>query len=417
MSIISGVKNRDTFATNFYFMRNMRDINFSGKKVLIRVDFNVPLDEQFNVKDATRIEAAVPTINKVLADGGRVILMSHLGRPKGQKNPKMSLKHIVLTISDMLNKPVGFVSDCIGNEVNKLVTSMNRGDVLLLENLRFYKEETEGNIAFAKELASIADFYINDAFGTAHRAHASTAVISQFFKNNCCYGSLMDAEIKNLNKVLKGAKHPNTAIVGGAKVSSKIDILYNLINRVDNIIIGGGMAYTFILAKGGQVGNSLVEVDKVDLAKEILVKAKEAGVNIALPVDSVNASEFSNDADIITTDIMNIPTGYLGLDIGMESVTLFSNIINDSKTILWNGPMGVFEMNKFSNGTVEVGKAIVEATKKGAFSLVGGGDSVAAAKQFGLSKNLSYVSTGGGAMLEFLEGKKLPGISAILDAN
>jgi len=398
-------------------MRNISDINFTGKKVLIRVDFNVPLDEHFNVKDATRIEAALPTINKVLKGNGRVILMSHLGRPKGQRVDNLSLKHIVSTISEKLNRKVGFVNDCVGNEVNSAISTMENGDLLLLENLRFYKEETDGDVGFAKQLAALADFYINDAFGTAHRAHASTAIIAQFFKNNCCFGKLMEAEIENVDRVLKGAKHPSTAIVGGAKVSSKIDILANLLDRVDNIIIGGGMAYTFILAKGGQVGDSLVEKDKVGLAKEILEKAKQKGVNILLPVDSINASKFANDADIITSDIMNIPSGYMGLDIGKQSVMTFSNILQESKTILWNGPLGVFELENFSNGTKEVGKAIVDATKRGSFSLVGGGDSVAAAKQFGLSKDLSYVSTGGGAMLEFLEGKTLPGIAAILDAN
>ena len=398
-------------------MININNVGFNGKKVLVRVDFNVPLDANFNVKDTTRIEAALPTINKVVKGGGRVILMSHLGRPKGEKNPDLSLEHIVPTVSKILNIPVKFVSDCVGSGAHNAVKQMVNGDVILLENLRFYKEETTGDEDFAKELASLSDFYINDAFGTAHRAHASTAVIAKYFKRNCCFGILMETEIKNVDKILKNAKSPNTAIVGGAKVSSKIEILSNLMERVDNIIIGGGMAYTFILAKGGVIGDSLVEADKVDLAKEILKKANAKGVSIELPIDSVNASAFSNDAEIVVTDIMNIPSGFMGLDIGEQSVARFTKVLRKSKTILWNGPMGVFEMENFSDGTIKVGEAIVEATKNGAFSLVGGGDSVAAAKQFGLSNGLSYVSTGGGAMLEFLEGKTLPGIAAILDAN
>ena len=397
-------------------MQSIRNSNFKDKKVLVRVDFNVPLNDRLEVTDATRIDAALPTIKALLDKGASVVLMSHLGRPKGQHIPEMSLKPVAEELKKRLPK-VSFINQTVGPEVEERVGDLASGEVLLIENLRFYKEETEGDKEFASNLARLGDFYVNDAFGTAHRAHASTAVIVDYFKGKCAFGLLMEAEIENVKRVLDHPARPNTAIVGGAKVSSKIDIIKNLINRVDNIIIGGGMAYTFILARGGQVGASLVEKDKLELANEILQLAENKGVRIALPTDSLNASSFSNEADTEVTPIEKISEGYMGLDIGPESVTSFAEVLKQSKTILWNGPLGVFEMENFSEGTKAVGKAIVSATASGAFSLVGGGDSVAAAKKFGLADQLSYVSTGGGAMLEFLEGKDLPGIKAIVDSN
>jgi phosphoglycerate kinase len=387
--------------------------SFQGKRALIRVDFNVPINEQFQVTDDTRIRAAVKTIRKVAHDGGRVILMSHLGRPKGGPEAKYSMKHVISKLSELLGKPVTFVEDCIGEKVKAAVDAMQNGDVMLLENLRFYKEEEGGDEFFAGQLAENGDVYINDAFGTAHRAHASTAVIARFFPTDKLFGYLMEDEVQSIDRVLNSTAKPVTAIIGGSKVSSKITILENLLNRVDNIIIGGGMAYTFFKALGGTVGNSLVEDDKLELAKELLDKAKQKGVQIFLPEDSVIADAFSNDAQTTTSESRGIPSGWMGLDIGKQSIARFEEVISNSKVILWNGPMGVFEMSNFSHGTIAVANALASATKSGAFTLVGGGDSVAAINQFGLADQVSYVSTGGGAMLEALEGIDLPGIAAI----
>lgn len=398
-------------------MKKLSEYNLGGKNVLVRVDFNVPLDENGKILDDSRILGALPTLKTVLGLNARLIVMSHLGRPKGERNQKYSLKHIVDHLSKALGRPVKFVNDCIGLEVEQEVESLMNGEVVLLENLRFHKEETEGNIDFSKKLARLADFYVNDAFGTAHRAHASTAVIANFFKGSCCFGELMNSEITNVEKVLNSTQKPVTAVVGGAKVSSKIDILFNLLDKVDNLIIGGGMAYTFAAAKGGSVGKSLVESDKLELAKEILENAIEKNVKVYLPVDSVNALEFSNESARETSDIMSVDDNQMGLDIGPKSANVFGEVLLDSKVILWNGPMGVFEFENFSLGTKSVGQFIVDSTSNGCFSLVGGGDSVSAAKQFNLSEGMSYISTGGGAMLEYLEGKTLPGIQAILDAN
>jgi len=390
------------------------NINFKNKKVIIRVDFNVPLDDNFNVTDDTRIKAAVPTIKKVLNDGGTVILMSHLGRPKG-KDDKYSLKHIVGSVEKNIGQKIIFLNDCIGETVKKTIDNASNGSVILLENLRFYPEEKAGDINFAKALSELADFYINDAFGTAHRAHASTAVIAQFFPKNKCFGYLIEKEIISVDKVLNSNEKPLTAIVGGAKVSSKITIIERLLDTVDNLIIGGGMAYTFVKAQGGKIGNSLVEDDYLDLALKIIEKAKKNNVNLLLPSDTVIADEFKNDAHTQVVDINKIPNGWMGLDIGEKSSQLFEKTILESKLILWNGPMGVFEMETFQKGTIDVALAIAKATENGAFSLVGGGDSVAAINLFNLSDKISHVSTGGGAMLEYLEGKQLPGIAAILN--
>jgi phosphoglycerate kinase len=387
--------------------------NFSGKRVLIRVDFNVPLDDQFNITDDSRIRAAIRTIKKITHDGGRAILMSHLGRPKGGPEDKFSLRHLVKHTSELLGQPVGFAEDCIGEKAKTAVDAMKNGDVVLLENLRFYKEEEAGDEFFAGQLAENGDVYVNDAFGTAHRAHASTAVIAKFFPTDKLFGYLMEDEVRSIDNVMHSTAKPVTAIIGGSKVSSKISILENLLNRVDNIIIGGGMAYTFFKALGGMVGNSLVEDDKLDLAKDLLEKAKKQGVNIYLPEDSVIADKFSNDASTTTSESRGIPAGWMGLDIGKKSIADFREVILKSKVILWNGPMGVFEMEKFSEGTLQIAKALAEATSNGAFTLVGGGDSVAAINQFNLADKVSYVSTGGGAMLEALEGIDLPGIAAI----
>jgi len=395
-------------------MKTLNDFNFKNKKALIRVDFNVPLDENFNVTDVNRIEAAKPTIDKILADGGSVILMSHLGRPKG-KEDKYSLKHIVKTTSEVLGVPVNFASDCRGEVAQKAASDLKPGQVLLLENLRFYTEEEAGDLAFSKELASLGDIYVNDAFGTAHRAHASTTIIAQFFPEHKCFGLLLAKEIESLNKVLKNSVKPVTAILGGSKVSSKITVIENILDKVDHMIIGGGMTFTFIKALGGNIGDSICEDDKLDLAIEILHQAKLKNVHVHIPVDVVAANAFSNDAQTQIIDVREIPDGWQGLDAGPKSLENFKKIIMDSKTILWNGPIGVFEMEKFAHGTIALGEYIAESTSNGAFSLVGGGDSVAAVKQFGLEDKMSYVSTGGGAMLEMLEGRILPGIQAILD--
>ena len=395
-------------------MKTLQDFNFKNKKALVRVDFNVPLDADFNVTDATRIQAAKPTIDAILADGGSVILMSHLGRPKG-KEDKYSLKHIVAKASEILEKEVKFAADCRGEVAKNAANDLKSGEILLLENLRFYAEEEDGDVDFAKELASLGDIYVNDAFGTAHRAHASTTIIAQFFPEAKCFGKLLAAEIESLDKVLKNSEKPVTAVLGGSKVSSKITVIENILDKVDHMIIGGGMTFTFVKAQGGKIGNSICEDDKQDLALEILKLAKEKGVQIHIPVDVVAANAFSNDAETQIVDVDKIPDGWQGLDAGPKSLANFKKVILESKTILWNGPLGVFEMENFANGTIELGNFIAEATENGAFSLVGGGDSVSAVKQFGLEDKMSYVSTGGGAMLEMLEGKTLPGIAAILD--
>jgi len=397
-------------------IKTIDQFNFAGKQALIRVDFNVPLNSDFQVTDPTRIKAAIPTIEKILKDGGSVILMSHLGRPKEGPAEKYSLKHTVATLSELLNRPVKFASDCINSPAEEAAASLQSGEVLLLENLRFYKEEEKGNPDFAKQLAALGDVYVNDAFGTAHRAHASTAVIAQYFKGNSMFGYVMANELNNAEKVLNNAATPFTAIMGGAKVSDKILIIDQLMNKVNHLIIGGGMAYTFIKAMGGEIGNSLCEEDKLDLALSILEKAKAKGVEIHLPTDSVNGDKFDKDANTNTTDIRHIEAGWLGLDIGPDSAAAFAKVIAGSKTILWNGPMGVFEMKKFENGTKTVADAIVAATSSGAFSLIGGGDSAAAINQFSLANQVSYVSTGGGALLEYIEGKELPGVKMVMEA-
>lgn len=395
-------------------MKTLNDFNFKDKKAIIRVDFNVPLDENFNVTDANRIEAAKPTIDKILADGGSVILMSHLGRPKGAED-KYSLRHIVAKTSEVLGVPVQFATDCIGEPATTAAVALQPGQVLLLENLRFYKEEEAGDVDFAKKLADLGDIYVNDAFGTAHRAHASTTIIAQFFPTSKCFGTLLAKEIESLNKVLKNSEKPVTAVLGGSKVSSKITVIENILDKVDHMIIGGGMTFTFIKALGGSVGDSICEDDKQDLALEILRLAKEKGVQIHIPVDVVAADDFSNTANTQVVDVKHIPEGWQGLDAGPKSLANFKEVILASKTILWNGPLGVFEMPTFAKGTIALGDYIAEATANGAFSLVGGGDSVAAVKQFGFEHKVSYVSTGGGAMLEMLEGRTLPGIAAILE--
>jgi phosphoglycerate kinase len=395
-------------------MKTLNNFDFNTKKAIIRVDFNVPLDENFKVTDTTRIEAAKPTIDYILSNGGSVILMSHLGRPKGAEE-KYSLKHILKTTSDILGVPVQFVSDCVGAEAQEAAKNLKPGQVLLLENLRFHDEEEAGDVAFAKELASLGDIYVNDAFGTAHRAHASTTIIAQFFPENKCFGTLLAKEIESLNKVLKNSQKPVTAVLGGSKVSSKITVIENILDKVDHMIIGGGMTFTFVKALGGSVGDSICELDKLDLALEILRLAKEKGVQIHIPVDVVAANDFSNTADTKIVDVKEIPDGWQGLDAGPKSLENFEKVIMESKTILWNGPLGVFEMETFSKGTIALGDYIAASTENGAFSLVGGGDSVAAVKQFGFEDKMSYVSTGGGAMLEMLEGRTLPGIAAILD--
>lgn len=386
---------------------------FANKAVLVRVDFNVPLNEKFEVTDNTRIRAAAKTILKLSSDGAKVILMSHLGRPKGGPEDKFSLKHIQQEVSNVLGKPVAFSGNCVGEEAKYAVEKMKAGDILLLENLRFYKEEEGGDEFFAGQLAELGDVYVNDAFGTAHRAHASTAVIAKFFPTDKYFGYLMEDEVKSIDRVLNGNASPVTAIIGGSKVSSKIAILENLMNAVDNIIIGGGMAFTFIKAQQGKVGSSLVEDDKLDLALELMEMARNKNVNLYLPTDAIIADAFAADANHKECSIANIPAGWMGLDIGVKSREHFATIIAQSKTVLWNGPMGVFEMEAFAAGTVAVANALVEATKNGSFTLIGGGDSVAAINQFGLANDVSYVSTGGGAMLESLEGIELPGVKAV----
>jgi len=396
-------------------MNNLNRASLKGKRVLIRVDFNVPLDKSLNVVDNSRIIAALPTIKKIISAGGKAVILSHLGRPKNGFEKKFSLKNIITPFSNLLGCPVKFSTDCIGRKAVSSVKNMKNGDVIVLENLRFYSEEKTGDEEFAKKLATLGDVYVNDAFGTAHRSHASTAIIAKFFPKNKYFGLLIEQEIKSLEGVLNKPKRPFTAIIGGAKITGKIDVIKSLLNQVDNLIIGGGMAYTFVKALGGEVGKSLVEEEKICLAKQLIDDAKKTGVNLLLPTDSVNASEFKNDANINTSSIFSIEKGYMGLDIGVNSINEFSKFIANSKTIIWNGPMGVFEMKNFENGTKRIGEAVCLATENGAFSLVGGGDSVSAIKKFNFMGKTSYLSTGGGAMLEYLEGKKLPGITAILN--
>jgi phosphoglycerate kinase len=393
-------------------MKTINDINFKGKRALIRVDFNVPLDKSFNVTDDNRIRATIPTITKILRDGGSCILMSHLGRPKDGPEEKYSLKHTIKTAEKLFGKPVQFANDCIGEEAKQKAAAIKPGEILLLENLRFYKEEEKGDAAFSQKLAALGDIYVNDAFGTAHRAHASTTIVAQYIKEKCA-GLVMAAELDNAKKVMENAEEPFTAIMGGAKISDKILIIEKLLDKVDNLIIGGGMAYTFFKALGGNVGKSLVEEDKLDLAKELIQKAKAKGVELHLPIDSVIADKFDAQAN---TDVANnnaIKEGWMGLDIGPQATQVFSKVVENSKTILWNGPMGVFEMEKFAEGTKRIAEAVVRATGKGAFSLIGGGDSAAAVAQLGFSEKVSYVSTGGGALLEYFEGKTLPGVKAL----
>lgn len=396
-------------------MKTIDDLNFSGKKALVRVDFNVPLDENFNITDDNRIQGAAPTIKKILADGGAVILMSHLGRPKEGPTDKYSLKHIVGHLSKVLSVDVQFANDCIGEEAIQKSAQLEAGGVLLLENLRFYKEEEKGDVAFAEKLAKLGDVYVNDAFGTAHRAHASTAIVAQFFPNDKYAGYLMAAEINNAEKVLNKPERPFTAIMGGAKVSDKIQLIEALLDKVDNLVIGGGMAYTFVKARGGEIGKSLVELDKLDLANELVKKADEKGVNLVLPTDAQIADRFANDADTYNGPNDQIPADREGLDIGSESSEHFAEVISASNTLLWNGPMGVFEFDTFAKGTKAVADAVVKATERGAFSLIGGGDSAAAVSKFGMTEHVSYVSTGGGALLEYMEGKVLPGVKALED--
>ena len=397
----------------FKKMKTLKDFNFKNKKALIRVDFNVPLNDQLEVTDATRIQAAKSTIIDILEQGGSCILMSHLGRPKGFQD-QFSLGNIVKKATDILGVNVKFVSDCIGDKVEEAVANLESGEILLLENLRFYDEEKKGDVAFAEKLSKLGDIYVNDAFGTAHRAHASTTIVAQFFPENKCFGNLLAKEIISIDKVLNNSDKPVLAILGGAKVSSKITVIENILDKVDHLIIGGGMSFTFIKAQGGKIGNSICEDDKQELALDILKQAKEKGVQVHIPVDVIAADDFSNDANTQVCDINNIPDGWEGVDAGPKSQEIFDKVVNESKTILWNGPLGVFEMESFAGGTIALGHSIDKATKNGAFSLVGGGDSVAAVKQFGFADKVSYVSTGGGAMLESLEGKTLPGIEAIL---
>lgn len=397
-------------------MYKIDQYDFSNKRALIRVDFNVPLDkETLAVTDNTRIRAALPTIHHILEKGGSVVLMSHLGRPKEGPEDKFSLNHIVSEVSKLLGKEVKFASDCVGATAFSMSANLQPGEVLLLENLRFYKQETAGTESFAEQLAKHGDVYVNDAFGTAHRAHASTTVVAKFFPNDKMFGYLLEREIENVDKVLNATEKPVTAIVGGTKVSSKITIIERLLTKVDNLIVGGGMAYTFVKAMGGKVGNSLVEDDYLEMAKNILDQAKENNVRVIIPTDTVIADKFDNNASRQTVNINEIPDGWMGLDTGAETSAICKEVLMSSKVILWNGPMGVFEMSNFQQGTLDIANAIVESTANGAFSLIGGGDSVAAINQFNLADKVSYVSTGGGAMLEFLEGKELPGIAAILN--
>ena len=393
-------------------MKTLDQFNFAGKKALIRVDFNVPLDENFNITDFTRIKAATPTIKKILADGGSAILMSHLGRPKDGPEEKFSLKHLVAELSSRFGTDVKFADDCIGQDATDLAAGLQAGEVLLLNNLRFYKEETKGDEAFAEKLSKLGDVYVNDAFGTAHRAHASTTIVAKFFTDKIC-GYVMQAELDNAEKVLNSPQRPFTAIMGGAKVSDKILIIEKLLDKVDNLIIGGGMSYTFSKAKGGSIGNSLCEDDKIELTKELEQNAAEKGVKLYLPEDNVIADDFSNDANTQTVSKGEIPDGWEGLDIGPKTIELFKNIVGESKTVLWNGPMGVFEFETFAKGTDAIAEAVVKATDGGGFSLIGGGDSASAINNLGYGEKVSYVSTGGGALLEYMEGKVLPGVAAL----
>ncbi len=394
-------------------MKKIDTYNFKARKAIVRVDFNVPLNSELKVTDNTRIRGALPTIRKIVEDGGSAVLMSHLGRPKSGPEDKFSLRHIIPELEKLTGRKVKFAPDCIGAETLKMKESLEPGDILLLENLRFYEEETKGDESFASELADGCDVYVNDAFGTAHRAHASTTIIARFFPVEKLFGFLIDSELESMDRLMQSPEKPFTAIMGGAKVSDKILIIENLLVRVDNLLIGGGMAYTFIRAQGGKTGNSLCEEDKLDLALEIITKAKEKNVTLPLPADSVKGDTFEETADTMITSSDAIEDGWMGMDIGDEAIKEFAGVIKESKTILWNGPMGVFEMEKFSRGTSEIAKAIAAATQKGAFSLIGGGDSVAAINKNDLADKVSYVSTGGGAMLEYMEGKVLPGIAAI----
>ena len=393
-------------------MKTLDNFNFAGKKALVRVDFNVPLDAQYNITDLTRINATIPTINKILKDGGSAILMSHLGRPKGGYEEKFSLKHLVPTLNKTFNTTVKFATDCIGADAVKLAAELKPGEILLLENLRFYKEEEKGDVEFAKKLASLGNVWVNDAFGTAHRAHASTAVMGQFLADRVC-GYVMQAELENAKKVLDTPVRPFTAIMGGAKISDKIMVIEKLLDKVDNLIIGGGMSYTFVKAEGGNIGKSLCELDKLDLAKSLVQKATAKGVKLYFPIDTVIADKFSNDAERKTVGKGEIPDGWEGLDIGPKSIEEFSKIVESSKTIMWNGPMGVFEFPNFAIGTESIARAVVKATEKGGFSLIGGGDSASAINNLGFGEKVSYVSTGGGALLEYIEGKVLPGVAAL----
>lgn len=396
-------------------MKTIDSFSFAGKRALIRVDFNVPLDKQtLAITDDARMRATLPTLNKILKDGGSCVLMSHLGRPKEGPEDKFSLRHLVDHLKTLTGATVHFAGDCIGETAFEMSANLKPGEILLLENLRFYKEEEKGDVAFAEKLSKHGDIYVNDAFGTAHRAHASTAVIAQFFPNDKCFGYVMAKEVANAEMILKNAERPFTAIVGGAKVSDKLLILENLLNIADNIIVGGGMAYTFVKGMGGNIGNSLCEEDRIELTKELLAKAEAKGVKLLLPKDSVVADAFSNDANTKVADNMEIEAGWMGLDIGPDAADSFKEVVKNSKTILWNGPMGVFEMSKFENGTKTIAEAVVEATQNnGAFSLIGGGDSAAAIAKFNYQDEVSYVSTGGGALLEYFEGKVLPGVAAI----
>lgn len=395
-------------------MKHLDTFSFQNRRFLIRVDYNVPMDSDLNIVDDTRIRVTLPTINKIIDSGGIVILMSHRGRPNG-KDDSLSMRHLVGGLSDLLSKPVKFIDQCVGDRVVEKSKSLKSGEILLIENLRFHNEEITGDINFAKQLSMLGNVYVNDAFGTAHRAHASTSIIAQFFNHtNKCFGYVMANEIENIDKVFASTKKPFTAIIGGAKVSSKITVIKRMLNEVDNLIIGGGMTYTFVKAMNGKVGNSLVEEDKLDLALQIIELAKSKGVRLCIPTDSLNADNFDNEANKQYSLVNNVPDGFMGLDIGNNTVKQFTKVIEQSSTVLWNGPMGVFEMENFSNGTKAIANSLVNATKKGAFTLVGGGDSVAAINKYNLYDKVSYVSTGGGAMLEYLEGKTLPGVAAIL---
>lgn len=395
-------------------MKTIDNIDFKGKRALLRVDFNVPLNKDFEITDDTRIKAAEPTINKILNDGGSVIIMSHLGRPKNGPEDKFSLKHLVSELSSRFNREVKFGGDCIGDEAFAISSSLTDGEILVLDNVRFYPEETKGDDEFAKKLSKHGDIYVNDAFGTAHRAHASTTVVAKYFEKKAC-GYVMAAELANAQKVLEKAEKPYTAIMGGAKISDKIMIIEQLLDKVDNLIIGGGMSYTFFKAMGGNIGSSLVEEDKLDLAKSLVQKAKEKGVNLELPIDSIIADDFNNDANTEIAMNGTIPNGWMGLDIGPQAQEVFSKIVESSKTVLWNGPMGVFEMSNFASGTIKIAESVVKATEQGGFSLIGGGDSAAAINNLGYGDKVSYVSTGGGALLEYMEGKVLPGVAALED--